>query len=200
MKTQKAVATVAGKPAEVLTKEQVAQEARLIELGKEIVVAAGDLAGKYLSLVLFIRANKVGPKIVAARLGELGFNRQRVSEINRVANTADDLFQQYQAKLIGFKGVLELARNVDKKGSQLTPAGSLLIEEGTLEEGDERAMLKGAEPTNKGGGPRAKKTARSLINEAAMTILTNITKEREWVDEKRGWKLLAVKIKVDAAK
>jgi len=71
-------------------------------------VATGLL---WLNLCKFIRANAIAPKLVSEQLGSLGFNRVRVSEVNRVANAPDDVWSEYEAKAIGFRNALDLVRN-----------------------------------------------------------------------------------------
>lgn len=95
---------------------------------RDIINATGELAGKYLALCLYIRAEKVSPKIVAAELLGAGFKKSRVSEINRVANTSAELFSTYEAKQIGFDKTLALARaEGPSKKAVLTPAANQLV-------------------------------------------------------------------------
>lgn len=182
MKTQnkesKSAVPATVNPDQVLSKVQVEQVNRLNELGKEIIVATGEVALKYLNIVLFIRANKIGPKTVSETLGKLGFKRSRISEINTVANASDKLFSEYEAKRIGFGKAIDYARGEKNKSPELTPAAALLIEEGTLEDRDEKAMLKEAEPTGK---KAKKKSLQSRLRDAANLILVNADKEQEWV-------------------
>jgi len=64
----------------------------------------------YLDLCLYIRKNEVAPKLVSVTMTEMGFNRQVVSRVNKVAGASDELFSQFEARTIGFNKVLELSR------------------------------------------------------------------------------------------
>jgi len=65
----------------------------------------------YLDLCLYIRKNAVAPKLVSYEMGEMGFNRQVISRVNKVANAADDVWNEFEARTIGFNKVLELSRS-----------------------------------------------------------------------------------------
>lgn len=86
------------------------------------VVETGRL---YLDLCLYIRKNMVSPKLVSTEMSAMGFNRQVISRVNKVANASDELFSQFQARTIGFNKVLELSRGSD------VVAGSLAAEMGS---------------------------------------------------------------------
>jgi len=64
----------------------------------------------YLDLCLYIRKNQVAPKLVSFEMTEMGFNRQVVSRVNKVAGASNELFSQFEARTIGFNKVLELSR------------------------------------------------------------------------------------------
>lgn len=64
----------------------------------------------YMDLCLYIRQNMVAPKLVSFVMTDMGFNRQVVSRVNKVANAADDVFSAFQARTIGFNKALDLAR------------------------------------------------------------------------------------------
>jgi len=162
---------------DVQTRTEVAQEAYLIEAGKQIIHATGELANKYYNLIMGIRQQKIAPKLVSFALGKIGFARSRVAEINRISQASDKLFKDYEAKLLGFNKVLELAR-AESKGQPalLTDAATQLAKDGVLTEeelqgvvdeaeaGPESAAAAGASPSRKG---QMKSLAHKLMAMAA---------------------------------
>lgn len=88
----------------------VQHSAKIRFYAAEIIKKTCETGQVYLDLCNYIRDNLVAPKLVSFELGEMGFNRQVVSRINKVANAADDVYSQFAARLIGFNKTLELAR------------------------------------------------------------------------------------------
>lgn len=189
-KKKHATADAAALVIEAANKAESAQIDKLRELGKAIIVGMGEVAEKYLTLVMFIRNNKVAPKLVSVQLAKLGFKRSRVAELNRIAQASDKVFKQYEAKLIGFRGALDLARAEKGKQPALTEAGSLLLEEGKFEDTEQRAMLKTGEPA--GDHKKQQKTLAVRMNDAANFILMNAKGEKTWWFKKSKFKLLLV--------
>lgn len=64
----------------------------------------------YLDLCKYIRKNEVAPKLVSEVMGNMGFNRQVISRVNKVANASDENWKQFEARLIGFNKVLDMER------------------------------------------------------------------------------------------
>lgn len=106
---------------------------RLQEIGKDILdstkefalqvrSSANTLAEKYLNLCRHIRKNQIPPKVVSTELKALGFAKQRITEVNRVAQCADELWKEVDAKRIGFRGALEEARADITKLENVNPA------------------------------------------------------------------------------
>jgi len=155
---------------EVLPAEQVKHSEEIRKIGMEIVHAIGEVAGKYMSLCKYIRANKVAPKLATFELLKIGFKKTRVSEIIRVAKSSDKTFNEYEAKLIGFDRALSIAR-IEIKGqpAQLTDAGKTLMEEGTLSSKDETAAKKDAAETTR--GTSKSKTPGMKMDAGAQLIL-----------------------------
>jgi len=89
------------------------------------VVKTGTL---YLDLCLYIRKNTVSPKLVRCEMEGMGFNKQVISRVNKVANAADDVFSQFQARTIGFNNVLALARGGAVVGSLAAEMGSDVVD------------------------------------------------------------------------
>lgn len=140
-------------------------------MGLDIIKATGEVAGKYLTLCNYIRANKVAPKLVSFELTRLGFKRSRISELNRVSNAPEKLWHEYEAKIIGFDKALELTRKaLNAKGAEIievTDAGKALVKEGALtaEEIDdlsEAKDLKQEGKKKKSPANRAKALAHAL--------------------------------------
>lgn len=80
------------------------------ELGNEILRSTVRVGTLYLNLCTYIREQQVSPKLVSDQLGALGFSKSRISEINTVAMAADDVWNEYAARLIGMRKVLEVQR------------------------------------------------------------------------------------------
>jgi len=96
----------------------------------------------WLGLCKYIRSNAIPPKVVSRELGTLGFNKVRISEVNRVANAADEVWNEYEARGLGFRHALELVRN-----GKPTP-----ILELAFDEKDRIGYLPAAEESNQGEG------------------------------------------------
>ena len=106
-----------------------AHEVEILRLGSEIVSATVKLGDKYLALCVYVRTNQIHPRIVARTLGLVGFNRNVASEINRVANSSDEMWEDYHARRIGFRKTLLLTRgtvsameSVGVSGEEIRPA------------------------------------------------------------------------------
>lgn len=91
-------------------REQEAHSAQIKQLGTEIVKATIAVGDKYLALCEYIRTNNVAPKLATFELLEIGFHKARVSEIVRVSHSSDEIWNQFKARNIGFRKVLELSR------------------------------------------------------------------------------------------
>lgn len=160
-------------------------------------VEAGRL---YLDLCLYIRKNMVAPKIVSREMQAMGFNRQVVSRVNKVANASDELFSEFQARTIGFNKVLELSRGGVVAGSLAAEMGEDVtdvkaqIEEMESEESD-KSDKELIEPTLE------EKQSRYLKSfETAAAKVLSMAAALEWKKQKKvvggnGYVLLVVKDK-----
>lgn len=151
---------------EYQTPEERAQAEKVFGLGQAIVSTVGELGQKYLDLCSYIRSHKVAPKLVSIELSRLGFKRSRVSEINRVAQAADDVWDQFQARHIGFKDTLELAR-AGAAGVETTPAAKLLVDAGAAGQEDvdaEARAISGTETKGKGKTNTKNQIAKAKMN------------------------------------
>jgi len=148
-------------------REEVAQSEKLIELGKQIIQAIGAVSEKYHALIVYVRTNKVAPKLVTYEMTKLGFARSRIAEVKRVAFASNETYSAYESKLIGFSKALELARTSDGgKEAELTEAGRLLTAGGSLSDSDAEEAISDAESSAKqsGKGKSKKKSVTARLN------------------------------------
>jgi len=82
----------------------------LLERGVDIIDATLQVAEKYLLLAKYVRDHKLPPKQVREVLSYLGFNKVRISEINRVANVPDDMWSEMEVKQMSFRKALDASR------------------------------------------------------------------------------------------
>jgi len=155
---------------EVLPAVPQTDYAKFDDLAKSIVTKTGELGTLYFDLCMMIRKapDFFSPKVVAARLSDLGFHRVRISEINRVARADEKVFSQWQARALGFNRVLQLARGNDGKIIE-TKAKQILVESGALSK-TEAGKIVEAETTP---GPDKKKRSNSEIMKSAARVLCN---------------------------
>jgi len=83
---------------------------KVVALGGEVLVQMVKVGEKYYDLCLFCRQEKLAPKLVSTALKQVGFRKQRIAEINKVWQCADELWNQFEARTIGFRDTLEKAR------------------------------------------------------------------------------------------
>jgi len=88
----------------------VATNNQLVALGLEAVQAVVDAAGKYMNVVIFVREHKVEKRCATLSLLQSGFTKSRASEVFRVANAPDKVFENYKAGIAGFKNTLNATR------------------------------------------------------------------------------------------
>jgi hypothetical protein len=86
-------------------------EDEIRRMAREIRTAALEMSGKYYTLCKYIRDNQLHPRTVSMALKAEGLSRHICSKINRVANCADYYWNEYAAREIGFKRVLDMTRN-----------------------------------------------------------------------------------------
>jgi len=111
------------------SKLEMEHSKKLRSLGEEIIRVTAEAGTKYYDLCIYIRKNGVTPKLVTFELGELGFEKTRISEINRVSQAADDVWNEFEARTIGFRKVLALARGAVPKllGNELDCAENVIV-------------------------------------------------------------------------
>lgn len=86
------------------------EEIEFKNLAQEIVDDTLKVGQKWFNLCKYIRGHKIDPKQTTKWLLDLGFHKSKASEVNRVAQSSDEVFSQYEARLIGWRGVLQLSR------------------------------------------------------------------------------------------
>ena len=147
-------------PVEVQSKLDVANIQAIETIGLDIIRKTGEVAGAYLSLCLYIRQHQMAPKMVAMTLTKLGFKRSRVSEINKVAQSSDKLFKEYEARRIGFDKALDMSRvEAGGKAPVQTPAAQALLSAGSLDSEDVEGLIDSENQPGESGG---KETSASI--------------------------------------
>lgn len=147
----------------------------LKKLGLVIIQGTVAVGRMYLDLCLYIRKNMVAPKLVSFELTELGFKRDIVSKINKVANASDETFNKFAAQTIGFNKVLELARG-EVPGSMAREMGEKVV--------DVQAEVKKLEDSEAGQGRHAeastpeeqKANDEKAMEKAASVVLSKACK------------------------
>jgi len=148
---------------EYQTPTEVLQAAGVAERGKAIIASVGEVGRKYLDLCQYIRDHSIAPKLVSNELGKLGFKRSRIAELNKVAGASDELWDAFQARRIGFKDTLELARKAaEGVGMVATEAAKLLVDKGAIGQEDVDAEAS-APPSGKGRTNTASQTAKAKV-------------------------------------
>jgi len=106
------------------------------QLATDVIVATAQVGEKYLGLATYIRRTELAPTSVTVWLTDLGFAKSRISEIHRVANVPDELWNAYQVKALGWKKVLDAARGrqavLDFRDMQGDAAETLTAPQGDL--------------------------------------------------------------------
>lgn len=150
------------KPTET-SKVDLVHASKIREIGAQIISQTVKVGEKYLELCEYIRKNSIGPKIVSEQLSALGFHRVRISEINKVANSADEVWEQYRARAIGFKGVLQLTRgSMDQlKGTKAIDVESVKVLDEVAEKQHEDDVKK-EEQKERDNSPQAVMTRHAI--------------------------------------
>jgi len=97
----------------VVVETEAAEMAAAEQIGKlarEIVASHIETGTLYYNLCATIRASKVPPKVVRRVMGQHGFTKVRISEVLRVAHVPQAMWSAFEAKTIGFRKALVLAR------------------------------------------------------------------------------------------
>jgi len=135
---------------------QKTQSVEIVRLGKELLAAVIGTGEKYLNLCKYIRQNEVAQKLVAADLGQLGFSRQTVSKINRVAGASDELWNEFEARSFGFNKMLQLSRG--EKPNEATKQLAESMGQDVIEVAAEVKRLEGEDEASESKGESAPET------------------------------------------
>lgn len=82
----------------------------LSEYGADIVKGMIQVSDKYYQICLYIRKHSVEDDIVRDALEPLGFIKQRITELCRVAKSSESLWSEFEARKLSFRRTLELTR------------------------------------------------------------------------------------------
>lgn len=145
---------------------------------EEIKTATEQLGEKYLNLCRHIRAKSMPPRIVSETLKAVGFNKVRISEINRVAQCGDELWNEFEARSIGFKGVLQLERNTSENVGAIATGGA------DVGEGDGEGESDDAPDTEAAKIAGMARCAKTILNAAEFLNL----RSKKWTLG-NGWTL-----------
>lgn len=161
----------------VVTKNELEFKA----IAQEIIELTLKTGEKYFKLVKFIREKQISPRDSSKWLYDLGFHKTRISEIRRIAQAGDEVFNALEARMIGWRGALELSRGeaIDemKRAKVVTEDKEL---EAALSEAREsitaelEAETSGGDAAEKSAEDKAadkKAVARANMNKAAVRLL-----------------------------
>lgn len=101
-------------PATVRSAEQEKLVGELAEIGAKIVIASVGVGELYFQAAKLIRTKCIAKALVTDTLEPLGFIKQRITELYRVATAADEVWQEYEARRLGFKAALNITRGTLK--------------------------------------------------------------------------------------
>jgi len=97
---------------------------------REVSQFEAGLRDKYFALCTAIRETQIpvvegatrtlNRREVTLLLRSLGYTKQRVTEINRVVEVSDEVWQKFKQKELGFRAVLSIARAAPEQEEQLT--------------------------------------------------------------------------------
>jgi len=143
---------------------------RLTVLGEELKAAVLATGEKYLNLCKHIREKQIPPVIVRENLLKLGFAKTRVSEINRVAQCGDEVWNEFEARSLSFRKVLQLERgeieNLGGEPAQVGPSGSVVSDGASVSEGGDEGEVS-LEDRKQQAQDRMLRSAKSILHAAA---------------------------------
>jgi len=111
------------------------------KLGEIVLLRIVESGVATYNLCKFIRDNQVAPTLVSAHLRALGFSKGWASQVNSVALAGDDVWDEFAAKTMTFKDVLQLKEGLvpkaiaDATGADVTDIKAQIEEMETEEEG-----------------------------------------------------------------
>ena len=174
------------------------EEVGLIDRAKDLQQTAHDavikVGEKYVELCKWIRQKQIAPKLVTEHLLALGFAKSRVSEVNRIAQCADELWNEYEAGKIGRNRILEIARKAGET-EDLTEVPTIDDEREQGEGAEAPAFVESADEVKKRKIATAQKCAKTILTIAEFLNLRSRT-----FDCGNGWELKLSKSKKKPAK
>lgn len=166
----------------------------LAKCGIECIKAEVEKGEKYLTLCEHIRKAQIGPKAVSSVLRELGFRKQRITEINKVSQLNNEMWSALKARTIGFREALEISRGVALPMLENPETTIEELKATQQEEQDEAASGKAQLKTEE-----EKKTAKIFAAAVAAKRLLNVAEALNWRSKTyntgNGWKVVVSKTK-----
>lgn len=102
------------------TKGQLdATESAIVKKAVECQVKTAEAAVSYMELCQLVHDAKLLPKVTRALLLAGGLPSSRVSEIQTIAQSSNEIFKSYVNRMIGFKVALEAARGAKRAQLEL---------------------------------------------------------------------------------
>jgi hypothetical protein len=177
------------KATEVKLEVQTREEVRLVELATDlrdtIQTAQREVGEKYVNVCKWIRSNAIPPRRVSELLLPLGYAKTRVSELNRVSQCSDELWDEYEARKIGRNRMLELVRHAEDAGAEDVSGVEGVAEENEGGEGGGGPeFVESPEDVKKRKLLTMAKCAKTIMNTAEFLNL----RSKKW-DLGNGWVL-----------
>jgi hypothetical protein len=181
---------------------QTKNEIEFKKLAQEIIADTVKIGEKWLSLCIFIREHQIEKKDATQWLLDLGFHKSKASEVIKVASTPPELFSKFQARLLGWRGVLSAARgDVDNMKQAVSIGEDVTLKTAVAEVAKEVAahddlIKKTVEQANKGKTPEQIKAeldkakaqaAKDALERAGVMVLNRanslkINRSKTWRD------------------
>jgi len=102
-------------------KDEVVHLSVLSDLGTDIVTGLLNVSDKYYKLCVYVREHCIDTRMLRNALEPLGFRKERISEIYRVATSSGAIWSEFLARSLSFRRTLELTRGTIQV---LYPAGN----------------------------------------------------------------------------
>lgn len=91
-----------------LSESQIREELRLRAVA--VLQTSKELSNRYWRLCQWIVEQQITPEILTQDLRDLGFRKERISEIKKVCFTSPQIYDDYKRRAIGWKVALEKSR------------------------------------------------------------------------------------------
>lgn len=184
---------------EGMTPDDIAKAMRMVDAGREVLHACVAVGEKYLNLCRVIRTEEIAPRIASKYLMGLGFTKETVSKINRVAQTPNELWSEFEARRLGFNKVLELARAPVQEAIAEASGQNVIDVKAEVEamegEPEAGASSEDVDSVQAAHQKRLESAIASVLREAEFFNL-----RRKTVKGSNGWQLVVTKSKAKRAK